>query len=46
MEKFNLEKYLAKPLRKVVTRSGNSVRILCTDRKANKEKHLEKLLDW
>ena len=34
MEQFNLEKYLANPSRKVVTRSGHSVRIICTDRKA------------
>ena len=33
MEQFSLEKYLANPSRKVVTRAGNSVRILCTDRK-------------
>ena len=32
MEKFNLEKYLANPSRKVVTRDGRKVtRILCTD---------------
>ena len=35
MEQFSLEKYLANPSRKVVTRAGNSVRILCTDRKGN-----------
>ena len=33
MEKFNLEKYLANPSRKVVTRNGRNVRIVCTDRK-------------
>ena len=33
MEKFNLEKYLANPSRKVVTRDGKNVKILCTDRK-------------
>ena len=33
MEKFNLEKYLANPSRKLVTRDGKNVRILCTDRK-------------
>ena len=33
MEKFNLEKYLANPSRKVVTRDGKNVRILCTNRK-------------
>lgn len=32
MEQFNLEKYLANPERKVVTRDGRPVRILCTDR--------------
>ena len=33
MEKFNLEKYLANPSRKVVTREGQNVRIICTDRR-------------
>ena len=33
MEQFSLEKYLANPSRKVVTRDGKNVRILCTDRK-------------
>ena len=33
MEKFLLEKYLENSSRKVVTRRGNPVRILCTDRK-------------
>ena len=32
MEQFSLEKYLANPSRKVVTRDGCPVRILCTDR--------------
>ena len=32
MEQFNLEKYLKNPTRKVVTRDGYSVRIVCTDR--------------
>ena len=31
MEQFNLEKYLKNPARKVVTRDGRKVRILCTD---------------
>ena len=35
MEQFSLEKYLANPSRKVVTRAGNSVRILCTNRKGS-----------
>ena len=33
MKKFNLEEYLANPSRKVVTREGRNVRILCTDKK-------------
>ena len=33
MEKFNLEEYKKNPNRKVVTRRGNPVRIICTDRK-------------
>ena len=35
MEQFNLEKYLANPSRKVVTRDGRNVRIVCTDRNIN-----------
>ena len=34
MEQFSLEKYLANPSRKVVTRDGRPVRILCTNRKS------------
>ena len=34
MEKFNLEKYLANPSRKVVTGDGRKVKILCTNRKS------------
>lgn len=33
MEQFSLEKYLENKSRKVVTRRGNPVRIICTDRK-------------
>lgn len=33
MEQFTLEKYLADPTRKVVTRDGKNVRIICTDKK-------------
>ena len=33
MEQFNLEKYLKNPSRKVVTRDGRKVRILCIDAK-------------
>ena len=31
MKQFNLEEYLANPSRKVVTRDGKNVRIVCTD---------------
>ena len=31
MEQFSLEKYLANPSKKVVTRDGRKVRIICTD---------------
>ena len=34
MEKFNLEKYLANPSRKLVTRDGRNARIICTDMKS------------
>lgn len=33
MKQFNLEEYLKNPNKKVITRDGNSVRILCTDAK-------------
>lgn len=33
MEQFSLSKYLKNPSRKVVTRSGRNVRIICTDKK-------------
>ena len=33
MEQFSLEKYLANPSRKVVTRDGRNVRIICTDKR-------------
>lgn len=32
MKQFNLEEYLINPNKKVITRSGNEVRIVCTDR--------------
>ena len=32
MKQFNLEEYLKKPSKKVVTRTGRKVRIICTDR--------------
>lgn len=34
MEQFSLEKYLANPSRKVVTRDGREARIICTDMKS------------
>ena len=37
MEQFSLEKYLANPSRKVVTRDGREARIICTD--MNYENH-------
>ena len=37
MEQFSLEKYLATPSRKVVTRDGRKARIICTD--MNYENH-------
>ena len=33
MEKFKIEKYLAKPSRKLVTRDGRNARIVSTDRR-------------
>ena len=33
MKQFNLEEYLKNPSRKVVTRDGSKVRIICTDKK-------------
>lgn len=35
MKQFNLEEYLKNPSRKVVTRDGMKVRIICTDAKGN-----------
>lgn len=32
MKQFNLEEYLTNPKRKVITRHGKSVRIICVDR--------------
>ena len=33
MKQFNLEEYLKNPSRKVITRDGRNVRIICTDAK-------------
>ena len=35
MKPFNLKEYLVNPLRKIVTRDGRPVRILCTDVKGH-----------
>ena len=34
MKQFNLEEYLANPSRKLVTRDGRRVRVICTDMKS------------
>ena len=34
MKQFSLEEYLKNPSRKVVTRDGRAVRIICTDKKS------------
>lgn len=34
MKQFSLQEYLTNPSRKVVTKDGREVRIICTDRKA------------
>lgn len=33
MKPFNLEEYLSNPSKKIVTRDGRSVRIICIDRR-------------
>ena len=35
MKQFNLEEYLKNPSRKIVTRDGRNVRVLCTNAKGN-----------
>ena len=35
MKAFNLDSYLKNPSRKVVTRGGRNVRIICTNRRSN-----------
>lgn len=34
MKQFNLEEYLENPDRRIITRDGRNVRIVCTDRKS------------
>ena len=38
MKQFDLDEYLANPSKKVVTRDGRNVRIICTDRVAKEYK--------
>ena len=35
MKQFNLAEYLENPNRRIITRDGRNVRIICTDRKSN-----------
>ena len=35
MKQFNLEEYLKNPSKKIITRDGRNVRIICTDAKSN-----------
>ena len=44
MEQFSLEKYLENPNRKVVTRDGRSVRIVCTYRRGLNVKPIAALI--
>ena len=37
MKEFSLEEYLKNPQRKIITREGFSVRIICTDKVCNKK---------
>ena len=37
MKQFDLDEYLANPSRKVVTRDGRNVRIICTERKSEEQ---------
>lgn len=44
MKQFSLEKYLANPERKIVTREGKRVRIICTDRAGSTTKPVVALI--
>lgn len=37
MERFSLEKYIKDPSKKVITRNGLNVRIICVDRKSENQ---------
>ena len=45
MKQFNLDEYLKNPSRKVVTRDGKNVRIVCTDKKGN-DYPVVALIEW
>ena len=45
MKQFNLDEYLKNPSRKVVTREGKNVRIVCTDKKGN-DYPVVALIEW
>ena len=45
MKQFSLDEYLANPSRKVVTRDGKNVRIVCTDKKGN-DYPVVALIEW
>ena len=45
MKQFSLDEYLKNPSRKVVTREGKNVRIVCTDKKGN-DYPVVALIEW
>lgn len=45
MKQFNLDEYLKNPSRKIVTREGKNVRIVCTDKKGN-DYPVVALIEW
>ena len=45
MKAFSLEEYLKDPSRKVVTRDGRKVRIICTDRKSKDNRTIIALIE-
>ena len=45
MKQFNLKEYLENPKEEVVTREGNPVRIICTDKKMGHRMFLQWLFN-
>ena len=45
MKQFNLEEYLKNPSKKVITRGGKNVRIICTDRR-DEQYPIVALIEW